>query len=172
MLSEVKHALNTFENAFIKIFFFEILYDIKSRDSLLALTFRTNDLKKEKFLQRRQEIRNDVKNAIKLTQIKMTILYDRKHRSEELTSKAYIKMIKIKISEYHLPNFSSLSVKKIEPFLIIRKIEDLTYELELPSFMRIHLVISVTHLEQAIEDKFDRSLSIASSPVIVEDQNH
>jgi hypothetical protein len=171
MLLEVEHALNTFENVSRKIFSFEILYDVRSRDSLLSLIFKTclDDREKRKFLQRRQEIKNDVKNAIKLSQIKITMLYDNKHRSKELLDKTYIKMIKIDISDYHLSRIFSLSIKKINLFRIIRKIEDLTYELDLLSSMKIHLIISIAHLEQAIENTFSRIVSNTSSLIIVED---
>jgi hypothetical protein len=174
MLLEVEHALNTFENVSTKIFSFEILYDVKSRDSLLSLIFKTclDDREEREFLQRRQEIRNNVKNAIKLSQIKMTMLYNKKHRSTEFSNRAYIKMIKIDISDYHLSRIFFLSIKKIDFFRIIRKIEDLTYELDLLSSMKIHFIILIAHLEQAIEDTFSKIVSNTSSLIIVEDQKH
>jgi hypothetical protein len=78
----------------------------------------------------------------------MTILYDAKHRELDLHDNVYIKMIKIREIEYYLSaRSSSLSAKKIESFKIIRKIKNLTYELELPSHIKIHNVIFVKHLE-------------------------
>lgn len=170
----MKHALNIFENVFTKISSFEVLYDVKSRDFLFALTFRTSldDFKEEKFLQRRLEIKNDVRNAIKLTWIKMTMFYNKKHRSTEFTRKIYIKIIKIDISSYHLSRIVFLLIKKINLFFIIRRMRDFTYELDLSLSMKIHLIIFIIHLEQAIEDKFIEFVSDTSSSIIVEEQKH
>jgi hypothetical protein len=41
ILSEIEYALNTFENVSIKSIFFEALYEVRSRDSLLSLTFKS-----------------------------------------------------------------------------------------------------------------------------------
>jgi hypothetical protein len=174
MFLEVEHVLNTFENVSTKISSFEILYDVKLQDLLLLFISKTylDDREEREFLQRRQEIRNNVKNAIKLSQIKMTILYNKKHRSTELSDKAYIKMIQIDISDYHLSRFFFLSIKKINLFRIIRKIEDLMYELDLLSLMKIHFNILIAYLEQAIENTFNKIVSNTSSLIIVEDQKH
>jgi len=57
-------------------------------------------------------------------------------------------MIKIKEIEYYLfARSSNFNAKKIKSFKIIRKIEDLTYKLELSSHIKIHNVIFVKHLE-------------------------
>jgi len=94
----------------------------------------------------------------------MTILYDAKHRELDLHDSAYIKMIKIeKIEYYLLARSSSLSAKKIESFKIIRKVEDLTYELKLLSHIKIHNVIFVKHLEQVNYDALQRDVSQLSS---------
>ena len=73
-------------------------------------------------------------------------------------------MIKIKEIEYYLfARSSSLSAKKIKSFKIIRKIKDLTYELELPSHITIHNVIFVKHLKQANYDALQRDVSQSPS---------
>ncbi len=78
----------------------------------------------------------------------MTILYNAKHRELDLHDSVYIKIVKIKEIEYYLfARSSSLNAKKIESFKIIRKVEDLAYELELSSHIKIHNVIFVKHLE-------------------------
>ncbi len=101
---------------------------------------------------------------IKFAQIKITILYDAKHRELDLHDNVYIKMIKIKKIKYYLSlRSSSLSAKKIESFKIIRKIEDLTYKLELLSHIKIHNVIFVKHLEQANYDALQRDVSQSPS---------
>jgi len=73
-------------------------------------------------------------------------------------------MIKIKEIKYYLSlRSSSLNAKKIESFKIIRKIEDLTYKLELLSHIKIHNVIFVKHLEQANYDALQRDVSQSPS---------
>jgi hypothetical protein len=172
MLSKVEYSLNIFENSSIKITSFEVLYGVKPRDPLMALISKTNFENKEgiQFLKARQEIRNDVIDAVKLAQTKMAVLYDNKHRPAELKGKAYIKMSKVGTPGYHLPKSSSLSTKKVGPFNIIRKVGDLAYELELSSSMKIHSVIFIAHLEQALEDKFDRLIKDVPSLIVVEEQ--
>ena len=54
-----------------------------------------------------------------------------------------------------MPRSSSLSTQKLGPFNIVRKVNDLTYEIELPETMKIHLVISAVHLEQAKRETFE-----------------
>jgi hypothetical protein len=172
MLSKIEYSLNIFKNSSIKITSFEVLYDVKLRDFLMKLTSKTNFENKEEiqFLKTRQEIKNDVINAIKLTQTKMTVFYNNKHRSTKLKKKVYIKMFKVDTLDYHLLKSFSLSIKKIEFFNIIRKIEDLTYELELFFSMKIHSIIFIAHLKQALENKFDRLIKDVSSLIVVEEQ--
>jgi predicted metal-dependent phosphoesterase TrpH len=140
-------TLNTSKNAFIKAISFEILYEVKSRHSLLVLIAKSSieSADEQKFLQSRQKTRNDVANAVKLTQAKIILIYDRRHRSANLERKAYNKIIKAKISRYYLLTKSSLSVKKIESFKILEKIKSLIYKLELSIFMKIHSVIFIVH---------------------------
>ena len=93
--------------------------------------------------------RNKIYNAIKFTQIKITILYNTKHRELDLYDSVYIKIIKIKKIKYYLSTRNSnLNAKKIELFKIICKIKDLIYKLKLLSHIKIHNVIFIKHLEQ------------------------
>ena len=114
-------------------------------------------------------------NAVKLAQIKMSILFDKKHRSFHLKEKVYLKLIKVKRIDYHVSNQFFLMVKKLKPFSIKRKISDLAYELTLFSFMKIHSVISVIHLDQTRKDTFERLTSFHaadSESIIVDDEKH
>ena len=83
--------------------------------------------KSSDFLKRRQEIRNDVNDVIKLAQTRMIIQYDAKHKSSNLSESVYLKMRKTDSSDYHLLKSFSLSIKKIDSFKILTRINDLTY---------------------------------------------
>ena len=95
ILFQMKYALNIFENVVIIISFFEILYDVKFRNSLTAI-IRKNVFKIEtNFLKNRKQIRLNTIDAIKLAQTRMIIQFDKKHKSFDMTNKVYLKMTKI-----------------------------------------------------------------------------
>ncbi len=98
--------------------------------------------------------RNEIYNAIKFTQIKITILHNAKYRKLDLHNSVYIKMIKIKKIKYYLFARSfSFNVKKIKSFeIIIRKIKDLIYKLKLLLHIKIYNVIFIKHLKQTNYD--------------------
>lgn len=50
---------------------------------------------------------------------------------------------------YRLPNMLALDVRKIRPFKIKRRVGKVAFELDLPSYLRMHPVISCIHLEPA-----------------------
>lgn len=164
-LSQVEYALNTTKNAFTITTSFKLLYDVTSRESLSRLqSFSHNNAIAMKFIANRQSLRNEVYDTIKFAQTRMTILYDSKHRELDLHDNVYIKMIKIEEIDYQLLTKSSnLSVKKIELFVIKRKVDNLAYELKLSSHMKIHNVISIKHLKQVNSDALRRDVSISSS---------
>ena len=172
-LSHVKYSLNIFENRFTRISFFEIFYEIKSKNPLLKIV-RKNPFseKKKTFMKIKRQIKFDVMNAIHLTQTKMAALWNAKHRSPNLKKKVYLKMTKQNRSNYHLPKSNFLSIKKLSSFSIKKKVKNLIYELELSTSMKIHLVVSIIHLKQAKENDFHKKgseiPSIGPAPVIVE----
>ena len=142
------------------MFSFEILYDIKFRNPLLII-IKTSEFQKEiDFMKKKRQICFDVIDVVKLAQVKMSILFDKKHRSFHLKKKIYLKLIKIKRIDYHVSNQFFLTAKKLESFVIKRKMNDLAYELILSSFMRIHFVISVIHFDQTRKNTFERSISL------------
>ena len=157
------------------MFSFEVLYGIKFRNSLLII-IKTDEFQKEiDFMKKKRQIRFDVIDAVKLTQIKMSILFDKKHRSFHLKEKIYFKLIKIKRIDYHVSNQFFLTIKKLRSFSIKRKMSDLAYELILFSFIKIHFVISVIHFDQTRKDTFERSTSFHaanSKSIIVDDEKH
>ena len=140
--------MNIAKNASIIMTFFELFYEIKSRELLTSLqeTFKFNDVA-ENFILNQQILRNETYEVIKIAQTKMTLIYDQHHKISKLFEKIFIKMIKTKEIEYKLSNSSFLIIKKIESFIITRKINDLIYELKLSENMRMHNVIFVIHLK-------------------------
>ena len=114
----MKYALNIFENVVIKILFFEILYNVKFRNSLTAI-IRKNIFKIEtNFFEKRKQIWLSTIDAVKLIQTRMTIQFDKKHKSLDMTNKIYLKMTKIKQSNYLIFKSSSLIAKKLKLFVI------------------------------------------------------
>ena len=93
----------------------------------------------------------------------MTFIYDRHHKILKFFGKIFIKMIKTKEIEYKLSNNSFLIIKKVESFIITRKINDLIYELKLSKDMRMHNVIFVIHLKQIYFDEYERRIFTSSS---------
>ena len=126
-----------------------MLYDVKLKISLLRIIRKNQNLfsNEMNFLKIRKQIRLNVIDSIKITQVKMSILYDVKHCSSSLTDKIYIKVAKQNHFDYHISEFNSLTVKKLNSFRIICKIKNLAYELELLINMKIHSVIFVIHLK-------------------------
>ena len=114
----MKYTLNIFENVVIKISFFEILYDVKFRNSLTAI-IRKNIFKVEtNFFEKRKQIRLNTIDAIKLIQTRMIIQFDKKHKSFDMTNKIYLKMTKIKQSDYSISKSNSFIAKKLRSFVI------------------------------------------------------
>ena len=114
-------------------------------------------------------MRNETYEVIKIIQTKMTFIYDRHHKISKLFRKIFIKMIKTEEIEYKLLNNSFLIIKKIESFIITRKINDLIYELKLSKDMRMHNVIFVIHLKQIHFDEYKRRV-LTSSPIEYEEK--
>ena len=168
---EIEYALNISENAFIDATLFEVLYEIKSRKRLIALTISfKNDKNVLFFIERRTELRKKIHDAIKLAQTKMTIDFDKKHKSFNLIESIYIKLAKIERSNYHIFYASSLSAKKIKSFKIKQKVNELIYQLDLLKTMKIHNVIFVIYLKQALSNFYVRIVSSLSSLSVDDDK--
>ena len=73
MLSQIEYALNVFENASTEIFSFEILYEVKSKNPLLKIIRKDSSNEKIDFFENRRQIKLNIINVIKMTQIKMSI---------------------------------------------------------------------------------------------------
>ena len=82
---------------------FEFLYEIRFK--IFLNTLIKNEIQNKNalnFVKRRNLIRNEIYDAIKLIQIKMTIIFDNKHRSSQLIESIYLKMTKVDEINYHL----------------------------------------------------------------------
>jgi predicted XRE-type DNA-binding protein len=170
LLANVELFLNTSANAFSEISLFEVLYDVKSKISLLKLITAKLNVDVKNFLKQRNRIRQDIMNFLRLTQPRMTMIFDVKHKSFRLERKIFLKMTKSEKSEYHVLNQSSLSSKKLKSFKIVRKMSSLIYELELSNFMKNHSIISVIHLKQVKKNSFERTVFTMSSSLIENDE--
>lgn len=158
LLAEIEYALNIAENASTSITPFKTLYEVKFKDFLINI-ISSNDPFATNFLKTRETIRNDTFDVIKLTKTKIIVRYDIKHKIPDLAESAYLKLAKIEKAGYYISKNSSLFIKKVGPYKILKKISNLAYKLELSSSIsRVHPVISVIHLEQAKSDSFEREI--------------
>ena len=176
ILFQIKYVLNIFENVVIIMSFFEILYDVKSRNSLTAI-IRKNVFKvKTNFLKNRKQIRLNTIDAIRLIQTRMIIQFDKKHKSLDMTNRIYLKMTKIDQSEYPIFKSNSLIAKKLKSFIIKKRINSLTYELDFSVKMKMHFVVSMIHLKQAkinfYEKKIAASKILDSESIMIQKQFH
>ena len=155
----MKYSFNTFFNVFTQISSFEILYNIKSKNLLLNIIQKNKNLNEIQFLKDKRQFKKNVINVIKLTQVKMIIQFDKKHRSSKLKKQVYVKLAKIEQMKYHVSLFNFLIIKKLDFYSIKKKISSLTYEIALSSTMHIHSIISMIHLKQVRTDSFEREIS-------------
>ena len=163
IIFEMKYVLNIAENAFIDTIFFEILYDVKSRETLnlLTISIKQND-DVTNFIQNRINFRNEIYDAIKFAQIKMSFVFDNKHRS--------FNFIKSNRSNYHVSQIISFSFKKINSFKILQKMKNLIYKLKLSNFMRMHNVVFVIHFEQTLSNLHFKTIFFSLSLIIKNDE--
>lgn len=151
------------------------LYGVKPRDPLLAIIRKNEFREGTAFLKKRRQIRLNVADAARLAQIKMSVQFDAKHRPSDLKENVYLKLAKTGKIGYHVPKQSFFTVKKLGPFFIKKKISNLIYELKLSQSMKIHFVISVIHLEQILNDEFERELishTAGSDSIVIDEKNH
>lgn len=73
--------------------------------------------------------------------------------------------------EYHILRSSFLTAKKLNSFVIRKKIKRLAYELNLFNNMKIHSIVSMIHLKQAKKNDFENNdfATLASKLIIVDD---
>jgi hypothetical protein len=172
-ISLIQASLNNSLNAAIELSSNEITYEFKIRDILFFLITEiienTPRFKILKLLnQTRLRNRQEATNVVSFANVKVKIIHDKRHRSLFLNSKkkVFLRLHK----EYNLSEIinKKLSQQKCDSFTVKRRVERLTYELELSKTWRIHLVIFVTQLESASDDSYKRSKSNYSDFIFVE----
>ena len=167
-MSKIEYALNIFKNVFIDITLFEFLYNVKLYKILKLLTILTkqnNDAMN--FLIKKIQLCNEIYNNIKLTQAKITLIFDNKHKLSKFINFVYLKLTKIDRFNYYVSNFLFIFVKKIELFRIIKRINVFAYKLELFKNFRIYNIISIIYFEQITSNFFVKNI-FSSSLLIVE----
>lgn len=125
------------------------MYGFKIRDKLTTMSERLNeaimsnkDLKKS-LDEIRFQFRQEASNAIFFDNVKVKIIYDKKHKPLLLKEgdKAYLKLHKgYKLSKNNNRKFSN---QRCDPFFVKRRIDRFVYELKLPSRWKVHSVISI-----------------------------
>jgi hypothetical protein len=92
--------------------------------------------------------------------------YNRKHKPITFAkgNKVYLRLS----NGYKLKGIpkSKLSDQRTGPFLVLDKVGNLAYRLQLPSTWKIHPIISVAQLEPAKTDPFEREIA-PTSPVVI-----
>lgn len=110
---------------------------------------------------------NEADEAIAFANASAKARYNGKHKPLELATgeKVFLRLHK----GYTIPSLANqkLSLQRVGPFIIKRKIGELAYELDLPPTMAIHPVISIAQLEPAPKgsDPFQREYSWDPPPV-------
>ncbi len=108
----------------------------------------------------RNIIRAKIFNVINFVNARFKIIFDDKHKSMifNTENKVYLRLH----HEYFLSEKENFKLfnQRVDSFVIKRKVDNATYELELSSISRIHSVISIAQLKSASElDSFNRSRS-------------
>ena len=104
----------------------------------------------------------------------MKLRYDSKHKPLKLNAGGYV-YLQLH-HEYQLPNKPNKKFgnQYAGPFLVKRKIGQLTYELELSATSRVHSIISITQLKpiDASEDSYQRPKPNYSEPIDTENDDN
>lgn len=160
---------NVFENAFIDLLLFEILYEVKPWDLLFNILWKDLFELKTNFLKRRKQIKLNTINVVKLAQIKMTIQYNKNHKLFYLKDKVFIKMTKTDQVEYHILKSTFSLFKKMRSFIIKKQLSSLAYKLNLSTFMKIYSIISIIYLKQIKKDLYKKKIKepISSEPGLI-----
>lgn len=159
ILFHVKYVLNILKNVFMNISFFEILYDVKSRDSFAAIICKNVFNVKTNFLKKRKQIKLNIIDSIQFAQIWMIILFDKKHKSFDITNKSIWKW---RQSNNQIIRFLKqiLLSRKNWNHSSLKKINSLIYEFNFLFKMKMHSIISIIHLKQAKKDFYEKKVAI------------
>ena len=161
-----------FNNAITNVdkFFNEIVYDFTSMQ-ILNLSFlqsMTNDLSLKK---RRLIIKHEIIDVIVFEQMNAKFHYDRKHQSFYMKSSdyAFIQLHK----KYNILSIISKKIDQqyVDSFLIIEKMNNLTYRLTISDNWRINFIFNVIQLKICStfdDDFYHKSKSNHSNSMYVE----
>ena len=167
VLSRFQTVLNNFSSVSTFKTANEILYEFKSNQSLnLIANISKIDISKAKI---------ETVDAIAWNKLNHKKNYDRRHASLFLKEKSwtYLRMH----HEYFISLFKNMTAKwfqrRIDSFKIIKKIDNLTYRLQLSAHWKIHFVISVQQFESTSNefDFYNRISYDNSSSIFVERDN-
>ena len=93
---KIEYTLNIFKNVFTNVTLFEFLYNVKLHKMLKLLTVSTkHNNNTMNFLIKKTQLRNEIYNNIKLTQTKITLIFNNKHKPLKLINFVYLKLTKI-----------------------------------------------------------------------------
>ncbi|CZT02527.1 uncharacterized protein RCO7_06258 [Rhynchosporium graminicola] len=166
LLPIVTLALNSSTNASTGFSPYELRYgrlpkSILEGECKSAVAQLTNKGARE-FVAAHASLFDEAKDAISLAQARMKLSYDKKRRPLDLipgTDRVYLKLAKGVGNGYRLlDNHTKLSFTKMGPYAIKRKISRLSYEIDLPDWLPIHPVITVDHLQEVIQDPYNRKI--------------
>jgi hypothetical protein len=172
-LPEIEFAVNNTVNASTKTFSMKYLTGMRARSVEIA-TMPSHSIGLHNWSKQCQLIQQNAADAITFTQAKMSLYYDTKHKpiSFKPSQKVYINLQKdVGKPGYRLPNNKTpkLGQQRVGPFSIIRRVEQLAYELNIPEKWKIHSTISVAHLELAREDSYAQKLPVL--PDLIQDDD-
>ena len=160
---------NNFSNSIIDQFSNDIIYEFKIRETLTLNLSTTNSSTTDSFSKVRMRNRQKTANAISFVNAHMKIRYDSRHKSLLLRSgdKIFLRLHRdYEINEQH----KKLDNQRCEPFLIKKRVDRLTYELNILLRWKIHFVISMAQLEStsSVQNSYNRSRLDHSNSVYVE----
>lgn len=124
------------------------MYDFRTTEVSDLLLLDEN--KNLDWIAQRSIFRSKIADAIFFASIKFKLWYDRKHRFIIINERNYV-FLRLH-RDYHLSSESSrkLSQQVCDSFLIKKRVNKLTYELQLFNHWRIHSMISIAQTKSAL----------------------
>lgn len=104
----------------------------------------------------RQVAQEEAAELVQIAQAKMKIYYDKMHTPPpklDVDDYVYVRLAKPGQRGYHLNHQTKLTFRKTGPYRIAKKIDDLSYEIELPSWLKWNPRISIEHLVPASKEQ-------------------
>ena len=120
----------------------------------------------EEFLKTIREIRNEVKEALKKTNVMMKKKWDTKKKLEIKQKNG--DLVWVDVAHYSTDQPSKkLSTKRLGPFPIIQKVGKSAYELKIPSTWKsIHPVVNESYLTSYVKPVFEQQSQKSNNRVI------